>query len=149
MEAKKWEDELAQWQIQVKALEDELDAAHKVQEALDKQKLENMVLKETIERMRFEMDEMRQAAASGHAASGPASAKASISRSLGAELAGKMRETDWEEEADAGEVEAALQEPLEVEVREEEDTEGEDVIQTIITRTKRVSGFYVSRLIWC
>lgn len=136
IEAKKLDDELLQWQHQVKVLEDELAAAHQAQQALDQQKHENMGLKETIERMRFEMDEMRQAAVSGHASSGPASVKASISRSLGAELASKMKEVDWE----SNDEELVTDERQEAEATESDETESEDVIQTIITRTKRVSS---------
>ncbi|THG97523.1 hypothetical protein EW026_g4492 [Hermanssonia centrifuga] len=134
LELKKWEDEANNWQLQIKHLEDELTQAQVAQAALDEQKQENMMLKETIDRMRFEMDEMRTAAASGNAGSGTASLRGTASKSLGAELLSKMKDGVWEME----ESPEAEQEEEEEEA-EEEDTEGEeeDVIQTIITRTKR------------
>lgn len=91
VELRKWEDEQNQWQMQVKQLEEELVAGQNAQRSLDEQKQENLVLKETIDRMRFDLDEMRQAATSGHASTGQLSAKNSLSRSLGAELASKMQ----------------------------------------------------------
>ncbi|KAG6806212.1 hypothetical protein H0H93_003341, partial [Arthromyces matolae] len=112
--------------------------AQEVHAQLDEQKQENLLLKETIDRMRFEMDEMRLSAAAAAAAngSGQSSAANSLSKSLGAELAGRMK--DWEMDDDGDET--TIEEELlneEIEVDEGEDTEGEDVVETIITRTKR------------
>lgn len=91
------------------------------------------MLKETIDRMRFEMDEMRNLGAGQGTGSGSASARGSVSKSLGAELLGKMG-AQWamDEEED--------EEGLDLESEDRQDTEGEeeDVIQTIITRKKRV-----------
>jgi hypothetical protein len=127
---------------------------------LDEQKQENMLLKETIDRMRFEMDEMRANAALGlpPSAGGSGSGPGTLSKTLGAELMGKMQ---WEEgdegddERDGNEDEhveegSSLEAPERSEdesgtsvtaVEEDEDTEDEDVIQTIITRKKRVRVF--------
>ena len=117
---------------QIRAHEEELRIAQKTQAALDEQKQENMMLKEIIDRMRFEMDEMRATAPSGLNASGGSSAKNTISRSLGAEM---MKLNGMFEKEDA---------PVEVvepeEVDEGSDTEDEDIVQTIITRTKRVGS---------
>ena len=92
------------------------------------------MLKETIDRMRFDMDELRNSAFSLEkgGGSGTASAHGSVSKSLGAELLSKMKDGNWEMEE---EVES---EPnsLEIEVTPEGDeTESEDYVQTIITRT--------------
>lgn len=106
------------------------------------------MLKETIDRMRFEMDELRTAVVGG-GGSGAPSIKGSVSRSLGAELL-KMNSGEWDR--DQGHVEEHEHDPLyhgheheeDVHSDEEETDEGEDVIQTIITRTKRVS----TAIIW-
>jgi hypothetical protein len=119
----------------IAVLESELAVAQQAHAQLDEQKQENLMLKETIDRMRFDMDELRttQQTGAGGSGSGTLSRQTSVSRSLGAELLGKMGQ--W-------------QEGTEEEVEEEDDktavdddgdeTEGEDVVQTIITRTKRV-----------
>ena len=137
LELKKWEDEQDHWLGQMKGLQDELAAAQKTQAALEEQKQENMMLKEVIDRMRFELEEMRAASNSGLTANGGASARGTISKSLGAELLKKLENGIWDGE-----------ERHEVEVQQEEDseggdTEGEDIVQTIITRTKRVSVLFV------
>lgn len=133
LDMRRMEDEHDSFICQIRNLEEELVAAQKTQAALDEQKQENMALKEIIDRMRFEMDEMRVAAASGLNVSGGSSAKNTISKSLGAEM---MKLTDMFGKEDVP-VERDDQE--EEEEEEEVETEGEDVIQTIITRTKRVS----------
>jgi len=118
------------------ALENELAIAQQAHAQLDEQKQENLLLKETIDRMRFDMDEMRSSAAPVTGGSGQSSTANTMSKSLGAELLGKMK-GGWgmeDEEEDAREEEGDVS----VET-EEEDTESEDVIQTIITRKKRVS----------
>jgi len=97
------------------------------------------MLKETIDRMRFDMDEMRNSAASNHLSqggSGTSSARGSVSKSLGAELLSKMKDGKWEMEDEDGEEEEEVSSHLEMDA-EDEDTEGEDVVETIITRTKR------------
>jgi hypothetical protein len=132
VDLRRLEEEQESFMQQIRNLEEELALAQKTQAALDEQKQENMALKEVIDRMRFEMDEMRVAAASGLGSSGGASAKNTISKSLGAEM---MKMLEKEEES------AKVVEQEEEE--EDEDTEGEDVIQTIITRTKRVGVFSV------
>ena len=110
---------------------------------LDEQKQENLMLKETIDRMRFDMDELRSSFTSAMTggSSGANSAVNTISKSLGAELLGKMKSQwgtedeidDTLEGEDVGELE--MNDDL-----DDDATEGEDVIQTIITRKKRVSG---------
>jgi hypothetical protein len=115
-------------------LEESLANARQAQLELENQKQENLVLKDTIDRMKYEMEEMRTSSTSGHSASGVASARNTISRSLGAELAGKLKDTDWDVEDDPEEQEE------ESEAISDEDAESEDIVQTIITRTKRVTA---------
>ncbi|KAJ7759368.1 hypothetical protein DFH07DRAFT_884301 [Mycena maculata] len=124
-------------------MEKELAVAQQAHAQLDEQKQENMLLKETIDRMRFDLDEMRNSNAAGAAggSSGQSSAANTMSKSLGAELLGKMKggwggmesESEGEEEAEEATTIASSSTPGD----EDDDTEGEDVIQTIITRKKR------------
>ncbi|KAJ7067401.1 hypothetical protein C8F01DRAFT_1208443 [Mycena amicta] len=137
MEVHKLKSEQENYETRIAQLEQDLAVAQQAHMQLDEQKQENMMLKETIDRMRFDLDEMRSNNAStltGGGSSGQSSAANTISKSLGAELLkmkggwGMEEETEEEpEEAGSGGT------PVE----EDEDTEGEDVIQTIITRKKR------------
>ncbi|KAJ7196768.1 hypothetical protein GGX14DRAFT_504610 [Mycena pura] len=122
-------------------LERELAIAQQAHAQLDEQKQENMLLKETIDRMRFDLDEMRNnAGAVASGSSGQNSAANTMSKSLGAELLGlgKMKggwggmEDDDEEDVEEEGVTSSGTADA-----DDNDTEGEDVIQTIITRKKR------------
>ena len=93
------------------------------------------MLKETIDRMRFEMDEMRTTAVSGHPGSGAPSIKGSVSKSLGAELMNKMKNNSWELDAEEDD-EPNVEEEIVHEHADDTDSEGVEV-ETIITR-KRV-----------
>jgi hypothetical protein len=139
VEIQKWTREHDTYEERIVHLERDLAIAQAAQAQLDEQKQENLMLKETIDRMRFDMDEMRNNAVAGHdkgGNSGQSSAVNSVSKSLGAELMGKMN-ASWEmleHERD----ESAKGDIVEVE-EEEENTEGEEnVVQTIITRKTRV-----------
>ncbi|KAF9533935.1 hypothetical protein CPB83DRAFT_416318 [Crepidotus variabilis] len=141
IENAKWQKEHDTYEERLVSMEAELELAMQAHTQLDEQKQENMLLKETIDRMRYEMDEMRSAVtAAANMQSGTNSAAGTISKSLGAELAGKMR---WEEEdSDSREhdTEEEIGSEASTAVDEEDDTEGEedeDVIQTIITKRKR------------
>ncbi|KAI0955779.1 hypothetical protein AcV7_006354 [Taiwanofungus camphoratus] len=138
IESTKWSREQANYEERVAFLEGEIVIAQQAQAQLEEQKQENMMLKETIDRMRFDMDEMRNSASSIHSphGSGTLSARGSVSKSLGAELMNKMKDGKWEMEDEPGDEEAEVSSQLELD-DEEEETEDEDVIQTIITRTKR------------
>ncbi|KAJ3556586.1 hypothetical protein NP233_g11944 [Leucocoprinus birnbaumii] len=157
LESNKWAREQQSYEECIVHLEEELDVAQGVYVQLDEQKQENILLKETIDRMRFEMDEMRANAAlclpPGGACGG--SGPGTSSKTFGAELTGKMQ---WDSEGEEGDGEHDVNRDadesaeewtsMEVErsedasnasitsVEEDEDTEDEDVIQTIITRKK-------------
>ncbi|KAI0749810.1 hypothetical protein C8Q80DRAFT_648387 [Daedaleopsis nitida] len=138
LEAQKWAREQMTYEERIAILESELVVAQQAQAQLDEQKQENMMLKETIDRMRFDMDELRNSAHSldkGGTGSGTASAHGSVSKSLGAELLSKMKDGRWDMEDEEDEEE---QSSIEMDATPEEDeTESEDYVQTIITRTKR------------
>ena len=113
-------------------LERDLEVLSIAQAQLDEQKQQNLFLKETIDRVRYEMDEMRNAAPGNIAGIGLSSAANTISKSLGAELMGKMKfdmDSDEDQEGDT---------TVEDEDKTEGEDEEEDVVQTIITKRKRV-----------
>lgn len=140
LEISKWVREHELWEERVRQLEAELSSAIEAHSQLDEQKHENLLLKETIDRMRFEIDTMRDAATSG-TSSGLSSAANTISKSLGAELQGKM---NWDIEDDQADDSGDLLSEGTAVAEEDEETEGEeeDIIQTIITKKKRVSNSF-------
>jgi len=150
IETHKWQREHDTYEDRINQIELELSSALEAHTHLDEQKQENLLLKETIDRMRFEMDEMRHAASSntlvGGGSSGHSSAVNTMSKSLGAELAGKMNwDMDGEGEGDSGEMMMMMSpETTVVDEDETEVEEDEDVIQTIITKRKRVCIFLFS-----
>ncbi|AAW45913.2 hypothetical protein CNJ01550 [Cryptococcus deneoformans JEC21] len=112
---------------EVKRLEADLSRARQAESHLQVQKQENLALKETIDRMRFDLDEARAAAAlaGGGTGRGTGSAAASsvggtISRNLGDELGRRL---------------------VAVERVEEEEVE-DGFVETIVTtqRTRKVGG---------
>ncbi|KAF9444455.1 hypothetical protein P691DRAFT_341899 [Macrolepiota fuliginosa MF-IS2] len=152
LELAKWAREQQGFEERIAHLEAELSVAQGVYAQLDEQKQENLLLKETIDRMRFEMDEMRAGAVLAAGGPGGTSAANTISRSLGAELMGKLKwDEEGAEEEDEEVEDSSFEEGRSTEVErsedergsvtavefEDEDEEDEDVIQTIITRTKR------------
>lgn len=140
IENNKWAKEHDTYEERIAHLEADLSIAQQAHAQLDEQKQENLMLKETIDRMRFDMDEMRSAATSAAmgGSSAGSSAANSMSKSLGAELMGKMKGGWGMDEEEEGEEEGEGDSSESLEIEEGESTEGEDVIQTIITRKKRV-----------
>ncbi|WVQ75920.1 hypothetical protein IAR50_005555 [Cryptococcus sp. DSM 104548] len=118
--------EIQALEAEVKRLEGDISLARQAESHLQVQKQENLGLKETIDRMRFDLDEARaQAALAGNAGRGSNSATASsmggtISRNLGDELGRRLVDVE--------------------KVGEEEDEDG--FVETVVTtqRTRRVGG---------
>ncbi|GAA5951496.1 hypothetical protein JCM21900_001584 [Sporobolomyces salmonicolor] len=115
-------------------LEEDLLVARRAQDSLDDQKQENLMLKETIDRLRFDLDEMRVASrksgsldngSPGDPNSPAKSLAASISKSLGREIANRMAEQEEESDSEEGEE------------TEEEDEEVDDIIVTTHRRIKK------------
>lgn len=144
LEAQRWETLRQNFEAQISALHDELDIAQATAAALDEQKQENLLLKETIDRMRFEMDEMRTNASGGQGNGGTGSVRGSVSKSLGAELMSKMKQLGDEGWGDDENAQDNQNEDLEETsgLDDGDHTEGEDVVETIITRTMRVSRWF-------
>ncbi|OCF33867.1 hypothetical protein I316_04579 [Kwoniella heveanensis BCC8398] len=113
-------------EAEVKRLESDLSVARQAESHLETQKQENLQLKETIDRMKFDLDEARAAAAnaagkSGHsAAASSSSGPGTLSRNLGDELNRRLMDAENA-------------------VREEESDEGDSFVETIVTtqRTRK------------
>lgn len=142
METNKYLKENEAYEERIVLLEQDLAFAQQAQASLDEQKQENLMLKETIDRMRFDMDELRAGLPSNApgTGSGISSAPSSVSRSLGAELLSKLTDgSGWIDEEDEGDSVETLR-VLGIE-GQDDDAEDEDIVQTIITRTKKVGLF--------
>ncbi|KDQ13555.1 hypothetical protein BOTBODRAFT_175549 [Botryobasidium botryosum FD-172 SS1] len=126
LESRKWKHEYEAAEKTVAALREDLDSARQSARELDEYKQENLLLKETIDRLRFDLDELR-ASNAGHAAhTGVAnSIHGSMTRSLANELKARLMDAEAEEDADS-------------EGEYGEDTDGdEDYMETIITASRR------------
>jgi len=157
MESLKWSKEHEAYESRILSLEQELEVAQAAHVQLDEQKQENLLLKETIDRMRWDMDEMRSGLAGGAAATvggGLGSNMGSVSKSLGAELLGKM--SPWGAEGDRDAEEEEVEETLgnvsldslgSMGMSEDGEEDDGEFIQTIITRKKRV-GFHPILLLY-
>ncbi|KAL1737941.1 hypothetical protein HDZ31DRAFT_51671, partial [Schizophyllum fasciatum] len=139
------------YEDRIASMQDHITMLQQAQDELVDQKNENLVLKETIDRMRFEMDELRAGQASGlltdaatKAIGGKApSERGSVGKSLGAEMLGKMKfgyrgagEDDGEERDGEGSEDGdnTIEEETVV-----ESSDDEFQTETVITRRKRVS----------
>ena len=96
-------------QTSINRLEEELTEARESVEALEEQKTENLQLRETIDRLRLDLDELRTQArlvqaskrsgssSLSRSASGSDSLPASLSRNLGRELARRLKDGDGDD----------------------------------------------------
>ncbi|GAA5879161.1 hypothetical protein JCM8547_001601 [Rhodosporidiobolus lusitaniae] len=114
----------------INKLEEDLGVARRAEDSLDDQKQENLLLKETIDKLRFEIDEMRSAARKsqfldhGVGPGSPAKSLAeSLSKSLGREIANHMAAQEESDEESEG---------------ESTEGEGEDVDDIIVTTHRRI-----------
>ncbi|KAI9636287.1 uncharacterized protein MKK02DRAFT_44991 [Dioszegia hungarica] len=105
----KYSGEITVLEAEIKRLESDLSSARTAEGYLETQKQENLQLKETIDRMRFDLDEARAAATKGTGhVRGPtgSSGPATLSRNLGDELhrrlldAERVQEAEEEDEAE-------------------------------------------------
>ncbi|GAA6022178.1 hypothetical protein JCM10207_003935 [Rhodosporidiobolus poonsookiae] len=115
----------------INKLERDLTTARRAQDSLDDQKQENLLLKETIDKLRFEIEEMRSAGRKSMfldnavAAGSPQKSLAeSLSKSLGREIAAQMAAQDESDSESSGEDTAG--------------EEGEDVDDIIVTTHRRI-----------
>ncbi|KAH6913457.1 hypothetical protein BKA70DRAFT_1421726 [Coprinopsis sp. MPI-PUGE-AT-0042] len=122
--------------------------------SLEQEKQEKPLLKETIDRLRYDMDELRNNISAANTLTRKGSVIGSVSKSLGAELA----KVDWDLPEEGQEEGSGDQQKRDRDEEEEgtmvgdgdvvavesiEENDGEDVIETIITRkrfAKKVPG---------
>ncbi|KAF5349769.1 hypothetical protein D9758_010178 [Tetrapyrgos nigripes] len=155
LEATKRENLQHQLEDKISDLEAELDQAREAYTELDEQKQENLILKETIDRMRFDMDELRSSLASGiNTTSGSTSSAApsrdnTMSKSLGAEILAKLAaqgnvEEDYDDEdSDDDKTDGEAGSETVVEEVEEglgSESDGEDIVQTYIRKVIKKKG---------
>lgn len=110
-------------EAEVKRLEQDLSLARQAESHLEVQKQENLALKETIDRMRYELDEAKAIATNvgGHTRNATGSSgPGTLSRNLGDELHRRLAEAE--------------------KLQEEEEEEEDSVIETIVTRTRVSDG---------
>jgi hypothetical protein len=119
-------------ETRITQLEEELISMREAEGNLDLQKAENLLLKETIDRLRFEMDELTNNATTGSLSNGPSSHAGTISKSLGAEFSRMQESYHSLDETESETVH-------ETSSGEDGGAEEEEEIKTIIRR-KRVSG---------
>ncbi|KAG8746544.1 hypothetical protein FRC10_004678 [Ceratobasidium sp. 414] len=132
-EVQKWAREREALENSIESLEVELNVTRQAVNELDEQKQENLLLKETIDRMRFDLDALR-------AGMGPSAAhegQGTLSRSLANEIREgferREREREREEAHDADEVDGIV-----VEHQGGEGSEDGYIETTITTSRKRV-----------
>lgn len=112
--------EVEMLESEVKRLEQDLRVARQAESHLEAQKQENLQLKETIDRMRFDLEEARsQNAAHGHSRGATSSGAGTMSRNLGAEISRRLFEAEDKE--------------IPKEADEREDSEGDDYVETVVT----------------
>ena len=111
---------------EVKRLEQDLRVARQAESHLEAQKQENLQLKETIDRMRFDLEEARsQNAAHGHSRGATSSGAGTMSRNLGAEISRRLFEAEDSEVPKEG----------------AEEREEDDYVETVVTTHRtRVSN---------
>ncbi|KAF8342619.1 uncharacterized protein EI90DRAFT_3011139 [Cantharellus anzutake] len=119
-DAEKWKNSAEVAQQMIASLTAELEAVRNAAQALDAQKQENISLKETIDRLRLDLDELRNAKS---ASSGGISRSGTISGSLALEMSGLHHGEEGDPSSEDGTV-----------VGHEYGDEG--VVQTVVTREK-------------
>ena len=121
----------------------DLELAQQVYTVLDEQKSENLLLKETIDRLKFEMDEMRSNAATAleHSKDGSTGNAASVGRTLGAEMVRAGVDPNGDPSLPPKQEEESGDETIVDEIINQE-SDDDEFIQTVITKTrKRVRSF--------
>ncbi|KLO17115.1 hypothetical protein SCHPADRAFT_822027 [Schizopora paradoxa] len=139
VEIDKWSQQHEQLTQHLANVEQQLMIAREAEIQLDEQKQENLLLKETIDRLKFDMEELRNKADGNiPSSSGTSSNQNTIGKTLGVEFA-RMTSGAWKDENEGESDEESESTAVEEEEGhgDSDDTEGEDVIQTIITRKKR------------
>ncbi|KAG8905983.1 hypothetical protein FRB99_007840, partial [Tulasnella sp. 403] len=117
----------------IAALHDELNFARSAQHELEDQKHENLALKETIDRLRYEMDGLRDAVDS-KIKSAASSRHGTLTRSLANELNNQVLSPDREDPVVQSPTADLSMETATTEINDDMD---EDYVETIITKSRR------------
>ncbi|EJD35443.1 hypothetical protein AURDEDRAFT_188738 [Auricularia subglabra TFB-10046 SS5] len=132
-EMNKWKNSHEVAENTITNLQNELQILRQAQQSLHEQKQENLMLKETIDRLRFDLDELRTAkSAAAAGASGPASLAGTLSRSLANELKAQLAAEPLDESPNRSREEEEI-------VEETERGSDDDYVETIIKRRKKVA----------
>lgn len=111
----------------IDSLSAELEVARSAVMSLDGHKQENLSMKETIDRLRFQLDELRNASAGNSTGF----RNGSVSNNLADEL--RLFEEQDDQDDTLSEADTAV---------ESEQTDEDDYVETVITRRKVRSSFY-------
>lgn len=116
----------------------DLELAQQAYSTLDDQKAENLLLKETIDRLRFEMDEMRSNAANAleQSKDGVAGSATSVGRTLGAEMVRAGIDPNAAPPSHVQQEEDSEDETIVDEIINQE-SDDDEFIQTVITKTRK------------
>ena len=116
----------------------DLELAQQAYSSLDDQKVENLLLKETIDRLRFEMDEMRSNAANAleQSKDGLAGSTASVGKTLGAEMVRAGIDPNVAPPRPAQQEDDSEDETIVDEIINQE-SDDDEFIQTVITKTRK------------
>lgn len=133
--------ETDKWNMHQQGLEDrinqltvDLELAQQAYSSLDDQKSENLLLKETIDRLRFELDEMRSNAAHAleQSKDGVPGNPASVGKTLGAEMARAGVDPNApQKQEEESEDETIVDETI------NQESDDDEYIQTVITKTRK------------
>ncbi|PWN51613.1 hypothetical protein IE53DRAFT_43617 [Violaceomyces palustris] len=132
---KEWEREKKEHESAIQQLRRDLEGSSETLEALTEQKQVNSVLQETIDRLKFELDEARRPS-SGFTEGRNSSQPPSLSKRLGNELAKHFVVHEQNEEEDE---DALGGSGSETEAEIDQDRSVDSIVETVIRRRKRIS----------
>lgn len=127
-EAAKWKSLCEASEASILALQTELDSALHTQQIVEEQKQENDLLKETIDRLHADLDELRAAHSAALAANKTHSAQESLTKSLARELAVRLKDVS---------VPNASEDETDGDVTVVDEEEDEEFVETVITASLR------------
>lgn len=139
VESDKWNKEQQGLEDRISQLTVDLELAQQAYSSLDDQRSENMLLKETIDRLRFEMDEMRNNAANAleQSKDGVAGNAASVGKTLGAEMVRAGVDPNAPPPPERAEQEEGSEDETIVDEIIDRESDDDEYIQTVITKTRK------------
>ena len=133
VETDRWNKEQQVLEDRISQLTRDLELAQQAYITLDDQKSENLLLKETIDRLRFEIDEMRSSATTAleQSKDGVAGNTASVGKTLGAELVRAGHDPLAPPPKEESEDETIVDEII------NQESDDDEYFQTVITKTRK------------